>query len=199
MKTKFLVGVLLWVAVAGCKGPQGDTGPRGDPGAQGVTGSTGSTGANGSTGSTGSQGPKGEIGPKGATGSQGDPAGALQFKLNQGVTTNVDGSFSLYVALTGETLRKANEGVVLLYMLSSNFWYLFPATLNHNGNAYSYTMRYNTANDKLNIECSRYQTTGVTQNFSVAFDNARIVIVPAMNARINYENYQEVADAYGLD
>lgn len=164
-----IIGPLCFFA---CEGPEGPAGPQGQAGTQGT---------------------------QGVQGIQGSPAGALQYKLNKGLTTSADGAFGIYLDLSADAASKANDGVVLLYMQINGYWHLFPATLQHAGNAYSYSMKYKVESNRLNIEVNRLQTTGVSNNVTVAFENGRIVIVPAMNARINYEDYQGTMNALGLE
>lgn len=77
------------VALAGLKGPKGDTGATGPQGPKGDTGATGPQGPKGDTGATGPQGPKGD---------PGDTDPAITVAIPPVVRVLTGGEFSIYYA-----------------------------------------------------------------------------------------------------
>lgn len=77
------------VALAGLKGPKGDTGATGPQGSKGDTGPTGPQGPKGDTGATGPQGPKGD---------PGDTDPAITVAIPPVVRVLTGGEFSIYYA-----------------------------------------------------------------------------------------------------
>ena len=77
------------VALAGLKGPKGDTGATGPQGPKGDTGATGPQGPKGDTGATGPQGPKGD---------PGDTDPAITVAIPTVVRVLTGGEFSIYYA-----------------------------------------------------------------------------------------------------
>lgn len=77
------------VALAGLKGPKGDTGATGPQGPKGDTGATGPQGPKGDTGATGPQGPKGD---------PGDTDPAITVTIPTVVRVLTGGEFSIYYA-----------------------------------------------------------------------------------------------------
>lgn len=77
------------VALAGLKGPKGDTGTTGPQGPKGDTGATGPQGPKGDTGATGPQGPKGD---------PGDTDPAITVAIPPVVRVLTGGEFSIYYA-----------------------------------------------------------------------------------------------------
>lgn len=89
------------VALAGLKGPKGDTGATGPQGSKGDTGGNGPQGPKGDTGPTGPQGPKGDTGPTGPQGPKGDPGDtdpAITVAIPPVVRVLTGGEFSIYYA-----------------------------------------------------------------------------------------------------
>lgn len=77
------------VALAGLKGPKGDTGATGPQGPKGYTGATGPQGPKGDAGATGPQGPKGD---------PGDTDPAITVAIPPVVRVLTGGEFSIYYA-----------------------------------------------------------------------------------------------------
>lgn len=89
------------VALAGLKGPKGDTGATGPQGSKGDTGGNGPQGPKGDTGPTGPQGPKGDTGATGPQGPKGDPGDtdpAITVAIPPVVRVLTGGEFSIYYA-----------------------------------------------------------------------------------------------------
>lgn len=89
------------VALAGLKGPKGDTGATGPQGSKGDTGGNGPQGPKGDTGPTGPQGPKGDTGATGPQGPKGDPGDtdpAITVAIPPVVRVLAGGEFSIYYA-----------------------------------------------------------------------------------------------------
>lgn len=89
------------VALAGLKGPKGDTGATGPQGSKGDTGGNGPQGPKGDTGATGPQGPKGDTGATGPQGPKGDPGDtdpAITVAIPPVVRVLTGGEFSIYYA-----------------------------------------------------------------------------------------------------
>lgn len=89
------------VALAGLKGPKGDTGATGPQGSKGDTGGNGPQGPKGDTGPTGPQGPKGDTGATGPQGPKGDPGDtdpAITVAIPTVVRVLTGGEFSIYYA-----------------------------------------------------------------------------------------------------
>lgn len=89
------------VALAGLKGPKGDTGATGPQGSKGDTGGNGPQGPKGDTGPTGPQGPKGDPGATGPQGPKGDPGDtdpAITVAIPTVVRVLTGGEFSIYYA-----------------------------------------------------------------------------------------------------
>lgn len=89
------------VALAGLKGPKGDTGATGPQGSKGDTGGNGPQGPKGDTGATGPQGPKGDTGATGPQGPKGDPGDtdpAITVAIPPVVRVLTGSEFSIYYA-----------------------------------------------------------------------------------------------------
>ena len=148
-------------------------------------------------GDDGAIGPAGEIGPKGDPGEAGDPAGAFQFSTDT-LSTEADGSTGFGLTLTKDIASSIEKGVVLVYAKSGNFWFPLPGIVPFGNEISNYTFAYGV--DKLDLNFLLIQRDAAPKKRF--FTNLRIVIVPAVNARLNaqvdYKNYEEVRKAFNL-
>ena len=86
------------VALAGLKGPKGDTGATGPQGSKGDTGGNGPQGPKGDTGPQGPKGDTGATGPQGPKGDPGDTDPAITVAIPPVVRVLTGGEFSIYYA-----------------------------------------------------------------------------------------------------
>ena len=148
-------------------------------------------------GDVGPAGPQGETGAKGDPGDQGDPAGAFQFSTDT-LSTEANGNTGFGLTLTKDIATSIEKGVVLVYAKSGNFWFPLPGIVPFGNEVSNYTFAYGLENLKLNFLLLQRDTTPKKRFFT----NLRIVIVPAVNARLNanvdYKNYEAVRKAFNL-
>lgn len=148
-------------------------------------------------GDDGAIGPAGEAGPKGDPGEPGDPAGAFQFSTDT-LSTEADGSTGFGLTLNQDIASSIEKGVVLVYAKSGNFWFPLPGIVPFGNEISNYTFAYGV--DKLDLNFLLIQRDATPKKRF--FTNLRIVIVPAVNARLNaqvdYKNYEEVRKAFNL-
>ena len=212
MKTNFLrivTAIMLSIALlCACSKPKdgidGAKGETGQQGQQGQQGERGERGERGETGATGAQGAQGERGPAGATGAQG-PQGIAG---NAGVMMYTYGSETFDWATFYEipiTFAEVQKSLIYAYYLDLSFfvelWFPVPGA---NGTYTSYfNLQFLDDNTIMNIRLYNYDGTEYTT--AVTWDAFRIIVVPipeeniiARSAGLDYSNYKEVAEYYGL-
>ncbi len=148
-------------------------------------------------GDIGPEGPQGAAGPKGDPGKAGDAAGAFQFSTDT-LSTRADGSTAFGLTLTQDIASSIEKGVVLVYAKSGNFWFPLPGIVPFGTEVSNYTFAYGV--EKLELTFLLFQRDATPKKRF--FTNLRIVVVPAVNARLNadvdYKNYEAVRKAYNL-
>lgn len=148
-------------------------------------------------GDIGPAGEAGAKGDKGDPGEPGDPAGAFQFSTDT-ISTNADGDLGFGLTLTQDVVKSVENGVVLVYAKSGNFWFPLPGIVFFGEELANFTFAYGI--DKLNLNVLLFQLADKPKKRS--FKNIRVVIVPAFNARLNAEldwkNYEEVRKTFNL-
>ncbi|HEV7347302.1 hypothetical protein [Telluribacter sp.] len=157
-------------------------------------------------GITACKGPQGEIGPEGPQGPQGEQgiqgeegtAGAYQFSTGA-AETDGEGFLGFTLELTQETLPSIEKGVILVYAKSQNFWFPLPGIVIFANNQVSdYSFFYGIENLDLSVILLQNSSTAVKRNFQ----DIRIVVVPAINARmsekLDLKSYEEVQKAFNL-
>jgi hypothetical protein len=183
--------VLLIAALAiptlffSCEGPEGAIGPKGD------------------AGQVGQQGPKGDKGDKGDKGEAGESAGAFQITLGAS-TCNEYGSVWDTTALTGKNLLAVEKGLVQAYVKSSGSWFPIPNKIrliseeSNLGDIKEVLFAYRVVEGSLATTVHVFEANEKRYKFQ----DVRVVIVPASNARLNAEldwtSYEEVRKAFNL-
>ncbi|GAB3181918.1 hypothetical protein GCM10027291_52100 [Telluribacter humicola] len=152
------------------------------------------------------EGPQGEIGPEGPQGPQGvqgEPgeagtAGAFQFSTDT-ISTDESGDLAFALEdLPADAVASVEKGVILVYAKSQNLWFPLPGiVLFGNNQVSSYSFFYGIEGQNMNVF--------LLQNSEAAkrsFQDLRVVIVPALNARlsaeVNLKNYEDVRKAFNL-
>lgn len=148
----------------------------------------------------GPEGPAGPEGPQGIAGEKGDPgdpAGAVQFSLDT-LSTNASGERSVGLTLTQDIAASVENGVILVYAKNNNTWFPLPGLVFFTNEAASFSFAYQVSN--LNFGLLLYETSATPK--ARKFQKVRLVIVPAVNGRLNAEldwkNYEEVRKALNL-
>lgn len=186
---------LLYAALCGlflmaCEGPEGKVGPQG------------------------AQGPQGVAGTNGAKGDPGNPAGALQISWG-GQTTNNDGSLILNGTINGIAAKSIEKGSFNCYVKSENYWFQIPQKILINSTLLEYIWFYVFGDNEIAIALQQIPMAILAGQNSdgsskvvfqplqkVTFQDVRLVIVPAQNARLSAEidwtDYETVRKTFNL-
>lgn len=178
-KTLLITALSLTTLFYSCEGPVGPAGPAG------------------------LQGPAGTNGAKGDKGDPGNPAGAIQLSTG-GITSNENGAFALSWSLGNNNPKVIEKGVVNTYIKSQGAWFQVPGMVLLTQNALAQYF-YGYEVDATKIYVNFFQMADPIYNTTlkkVTFEDIRVVIVPAMNTRlngeINWSSYEEVRKTFNL-
>lgn len=177
-----LIGGLLFTGCQGDEGPQGPQGAKGD------------TGATGAAGQKGAQGDPGNTGAAGANGSSN-----VYFVSTGGVTlgagTGIFVSFPINVDLLKFT--DVEKSLILLYLNIGDVWYRVPGDINLATGVQTMAMGLHRREDGgVDFRITRTNGPG-----ALTIKGGSIIVIKAGAARqgaVNYDNYEEVKEHYGL-
>lgn len=151
-------------------------------------------------GPQGEVGPEGPQGPQGVQGEQGEPgtAGAFQFSTGAAQTDESGDVFFALEDLPADAIASVEKGVILVYAKSQNLWFPLPGIVLFGQNQVSnYSFFYGIEGSDMNVYL--LQTSETAQR---SFQDIRVVVVPALNARLSAEvdlkNYEAVRKAFNL-
>ncbi len=151
-------------------------------------------------GPQGEIGPEGPQGPQGVQGEQGEPgtAGAFQFSTGAADTDESGDVVFALEDLPADAVASVEKGVILIYAKSQNLWFPLPGIVLFGNNQVSnYSFFYGMEGQNLNVFL--LQTSETAQR---NFQDIRVVVVPALNARLSAEldlkNYEAVRKAFNL-
>ncbi|TDB64452.1 collagen-like protein [Arundinibacter roseus] len=152
-------------------------------------------------GPQGEIGPQGPAGPQGVAGEKGEPgessgSGAFQFSTGE-ISTDEEGDVSFSLELNEDVAASVEKGVVLVYAKSGNLWFPLPGIVFFGEEIANFTFVYGL--DGVDLTFFLLQTTGADAR---TFQDIRIVLVPAINGRLNaeidYKDYNAVKKAFNL-
>lgn len=194
------------IGATGPQGPKGDTGTTGPAGATGATGATGPKGDTGAVGATGSAGATGATGATGPSGSTGTGGGTATNVIYSDWVTPVIADWQKVTEknyIYGITESKANQeiidkGVVLAYSRQTlgGPAYLLPLMLETSSGLTNYNISITIG--KINVTFVELLDIKGKPATGLQF---RYVIIPGgikSRASIDYSNFNEVAQAFGI-
>ena len=177
-------------------------------GKDGAKGETGAAGAKGDKGDQGIQGEQGIPGPQGIEGIAGN-AGVMMYTFPSRTITGGRTEYSIPLG-SAVTLNS----LIYTYFYSGGSWYSAPGLGDGAPPAYQVKVWYEYMSSTTRVNVDLYTLSGTLYTTSKTFNSFKVIVVPipegnrtqlastggssSKGAGLDYSNYKEVAEYYGL-
>ncbi len=198
MKTKnrifyYVMLIFISISINACKGPEGPQGPPGAPGEQGAQGPQGPQGAQGSQGTAGVDGNANVI-----------ASGWIDANWNKMNTPTKKKMLISITQISNSDMRDNVLVMVYLRQYGTSSIFSMPTEGRWNNAWYSFTFGNNASIVKgllINLKSTNGAALTEFQYSAIRGNKFRYIIIPksrAMNNGVNYYDYDEVVNYYGL-